>query len=130
MHNSFLYAHFYSRPSFGQPCAHHQENQLYQCDTWYMSLCVDDRLVCRSVIPTCKPHGHLQRVTYTRCCIHTIDSPDDGAHGCPKHVENRNDLIRRNCASSWFVCKEQHHIIINYISFVILYDGCKLTPWP
>ena len=20
---------------------------LYQCDTWYMSLCADDRLVCR-----------------------------------------------------------------------------------
>ena len=22
---------------------------LYQCDTWFMSLCVDDRLVCRSI---------------------------------------------------------------------------------
>jgi len=32
---------------FEHPCAHHQENQLYQCDIWYMSLCLDDRLVCR-----------------------------------------------------------------------------------
>jgi len=44
---------------------------LYQCDTWFMSLCVDDRLVCL-------PEGHLHRVTYTRCRIDTIDSPDDG----------------------------------------------------
>jgi len=29
---------------------------LYQCDTWFMSLCVDDRLVCI-------PDGHLHRVT-------------------------------------------------------------------
>ena len=33
---------------FEQPCAHHQENQLYQYNVWYMSLCVGDRLVCRS----------------------------------------------------------------------------------
>ena len=29
---------------------------LYQCDTWFMLLCVDDRLVCI-------PDGHLHRVT-------------------------------------------------------------------
>ena len=27
-------------PCFGQVCAHHQKNLLYQCDNWYMSLCV------------------------------------------------------------------------------------------
>jgi len=32
---------------FEHSCAHHQENQLYQYDTWYMSLCVGDRLVFR-----------------------------------------------------------------------------------
>jgi hypothetical protein len=26
---------------------------------------------------TCIPDGHLHRVTYTRRCIDTIDSPDD-----------------------------------------------------
>jgi len=39
------------------------------------------------------PNGHLYRVTYTRCRIDTINSPDDGAHGYPKHVENRNKHI-------------------------------------
>ena len=33
---------------------------LYQCDTWLMSLRVDDRLVCRL---TRIPKGHLHRVT-------------------------------------------------------------------
>jgi len=36
---------------FEQPRAHQQENQLYQHNLWYMSLCVG--------------------------CIDTIDSPDD-----------------------------------------------------
>jgi len=31
---------------FGRLCSHHQEKQLYLCDTWYLSLCVDDCLVC------------------------------------------------------------------------------------
>ena len=36
-------------------------------------------LVCRSgnSFPTCILDGHLHRVTYTRCCIDTTDSPDD-----------------------------------------------------
>jgi hypothetical protein len=32
---------------FWQQCAHHRENYLYQYDIWYMSLCIDDHLVCR-----------------------------------------------------------------------------------
>jgi len=65
---------------FEHPRAHHQENQLYQYDIWYMSLCVGDRPLCRfgwhcSSIQTCTLDGHLHRVTYTRC-IDTIDSPD------------------------------------------------------
>jgi len=31
---------------------------LYQCDTWFMSLCVDDCLVCRSTC-SCIPGSHL-----------------------------------------------------------------------
>jgi hypothetical protein len=38
----------------------------------------------RSLIQTCTPNGHLYRVTYTRCRIDTINSPDDG------HVAARN----------------------------------------
>jgi len=51
LHNFFLYVFFLFSTCFEQPCAHHQENELYQCDTWYMSLCVDDRLVSRSEWP-------------------------------------------------------------------------------
>jgi len=35
-------------------------------------------------VQTCTPNGHLYRVTYTRCRIYTINSPDDG------HVAARN----------------------------------------
>jgi len=64
---------------FEQPRAHHQENQLYQYNLWYMSLCVGDRFVCSSErnFPTYTPNGHRHRVTYTRGCIDTIDSPVD-----------------------------------------------------
>jgi hypothetical protein len=61
---------------FRAPRAHHQENQLYQYNIWYMSLCVGDCFVCRSV-PACTQNGHRHRVTHTRCCIDTIDSPDN-----------------------------------------------------
>jgi hypothetical protein len=54
----FLICLFQFSTCFEQPRAHHQENQL--CS-----------------FPTCIPHGHLHRVTYTRCCIDTTDSPDD-----------------------------------------------------
>jgi hypothetical protein len=42
-------------------------------------MCVGDRLVWRSGrnFPAWILDGHLQRVTHTRCCIDTIDSPDD-----------------------------------------------------
>ena len=50
---------------------------VYVTLCWYMSLCVDDLLLCM-------PDGHLHRVTYTRCRIDTINSPDDG------HMDVRN----------------------------------------
>jgi len=40
-----------------------------------MSLYVGDRQVCSS-IQTCTLDSHLHRVTYTRCIVNTIDSPD------------------------------------------------------
>jgi len=42
---------------------------MYQCDTWYMSLCVDDRLICRSIC-SCTPDRHLHS-DKTRCHIDT-----------------------------------------------------------
>jgi hypothetical protein len=48
----FLLRLFQSYAYFEQPRAHHQENQLYQYNVWYMSLCVGGRLVCRSLTYT------------------------------------------------------------------------------
>ena len=42
-----------------------------------MSFCVGDHPVCKVWMDTCIPEGHLHRVTYTRCRIDTINSPDD-----------------------------------------------------
>jgi len=44
-----------------------------------MSLCIDGRLVRR-----CTPNGHIYKVTYSKCRIDTINSPDDG------HMTARN----------------------------------------
>ena len=85
MVNYLIDAHFFSMyifqfsACFEQPRANHQENQLYQYNLWYMSICAGDRLVWRSErkFPTCTGNGHRHRVTYTRCCTDTIDSPDD-----------------------------------------------------
>jgi hypothetical protein len=84
----FLMHLFHFSTCFEQPHAHNQENPFYQYNIWYMSLCVGDRLVCRSErnFPTCTIDGHLRRVTYyTRCCIDTIDSPDD-EHGVARNM--------------------------------------------
>jgi hypothetical protein len=43
--------------------------------------------VCHSVyeLPDLQTEGHLHRVTYTRCCIHTINSPDN-EHGVARNM--------------------------------------------
>jgi hypothetical protein len=81
MHSSFSYiCLFQFSTCIEHSCVHHQENKLYQYDTWYMSLYVGDRLGGSS-IQTCIPDGHQNRVTYTMCHIDTINSPDDGHMG-------------------------------------------------
>jgi hypothetical protein len=72
----FLICLFKSFICFEQPRAHHQEKQLYHFNVWCMSLCLSGRPVFRSGT-NCIPDGHLHRVTYTRRCIDTLDSPDD-----------------------------------------------------
>ena len=52
---------------------------LYQCDTWFISLCVENRLACIS-------DGRPHRVTeeYTKYLTDTVNSSDDG------HIVARN----------------------------------------
>jgi len=45
VHNLFL-VYLSISTCFGRLCAHHQEKQLCLWDTWYLSFCVDDCLVC------------------------------------------------------------------------------------
>jgi len=62
---------------FEHPCAHHQENQLYQYDIWYMSLYVGDRLVRRfgCSIQTCTPDKyHAQCYFSTNYDIYQVDT--------------------------------------------------------
>ena len=75
---------------FEQPRAHHQENQLYQYNIWYMSLCVGDRFVCRlpTQSDTCQMLYWYNWFSWWR------------ARGCSKHVENINKHVGKNCASS------------------------------
>jgi hypothetical protein len=47
VHNFFLVHLFLFCTCFGQLCAHHQEIQLYLCDTWYLLFCMNDYLLCR-----------------------------------------------------------------------------------
>jgi len=54
---------FHISTCFEQPSAHHQENQLYQYITWYISLCVCGRLICRSE-RKCTPDGHTHTEWY------------------------------------------------------------------
>ena len=47
VHNLFLVCLFLFCTCFGRLCAHHQEKQLYLCDTWSLLFCMDNCLVCR-----------------------------------------------------------------------------------
>jgi hypothetical protein len=80
---------------FEQPHAHHQENQLYQYNIWYVSLVVGDRLICRSgrnSFPTCTLDG--QSDTYQMLYWYNWFSLW-WAWGCSKHVENWNKHIEK-----------------------------------
>jgi hypothetical protein len=58
--------------------------------------------------------GHLHRVTNNKCHINIIDSPDDTAQICSKHVENLNNYIRKkNCASTWLFTRNEQRCTIN-----------------
>jgi len=42
VHSFSWYVYFSLSTCFGQLCAHHQDKQLYLCDTWYTLFCMDD----------------------------------------------------------------------------------------
>ena len=50
---------------------------------------------------TCIPDSHLHRVTYTRCCSDTIDSPDDEHKVAQNMWRIKINIYKRNYVSSW-----------------------------
>ena len=50
---------------------HHQEEQLYLCDTWYLLFCIADHLLCI-------PDSQLYIITSTERRINTVIPTDDG----------------------------------------------------
>jgi len=75
-----------------------------------------------SLIQTCTPNGHLYRVTYTRCRIDTINSPDDG------HMAARNMYrIEINVDD-----KELCVMLVSYKDYTEMHDqrNIKLDPYP
>jgi hypothetical protein len=95
----FLVCLFIFSTCFGRLCAHHQEKQLYLCDIWWFSFCVEDCLVYRVAGPPCIPDSHPHRVTNTRCHIDSYFSWW-WAPSRSKHVEKRNKHTKKNCAPS------------------------------
>jgi hypothetical protein len=104
----FLISLFQSSTYSEQPRAHHQENQLYQYNFWYTSLCVGDRLVCRSG-RSCIPDVDVYQMLYWYNWFSWWS-----ARGCSKHVENCNKHIRKkNRASSWSFTRIKHLFLFN-----------------
>jgi hypothetical protein len=56
----------------------------------------------KSRIPPCVPDSHPYRVTNTRCRIGTVISPDDGHTVAQNMYRKAINILRRNCAPSWF----------------------------
>ena len=134
---NLFYNKFYFVPlHVSSTYAHHQEVKIALHSLWYHHtyrwpsrvLCVDDRLVCRSIC-SCIPDGHLHRVHETatyRCddnrgCVIQFWPPDD-KDMCSKHVEAWNKLIvKQFCASSWLITEikiQETYTYRNYGGFL------------
>ena len=89
---------------FEQPRAHHQENQFYQYNLWYMSLCVGEHFVWRSeknfFSDLNTKLSPKQSDIYQRLYRYNWFSWW-WARGCSKHEENWNKYTEKNCESRW-----------------------------
>ena len=79
-HFFFLLRLFQFSKLFEQHSVHHQENKIVSIQLLvYVTMCrrPSGIQVGKTYFSTCVLDGHLHIVTYTRCCIATVDSPDD-----------------------------------------------------
>jgi hypothetical protein len=113
---------FHFSTCFKQPRAHHQEHQLYQYNIWYVSHCVGDRLVCRSVtnFSTYILDSHLHRVTYQMLYWYNWYSWW-WARGCSKHVGKWNKcielyvkLVIYKCVKSQIISPDDYNVMMKH----------------
>jgi len=100
VYNFILVCLFLFSTCFGRLCAHHQQKQLCLCDTWYLSLCADDFLVCMLTRQSSAQSDRYQvshRYSYFSWWW---------AHSRPKHVEKRNKQTKKNCTPSWLYVQD------------------------
>jgi hypothetical protein len=72
-------------------------------------------------IQTCTPDGHLHRVTYARCHIYTINSPDD-EHMSARNIQrfginiNEKRIVRQvgHLQESNSICCLSDNFVIHY----------------
>ena len=111
---SFLYM-------FQATSPHHQEKQLYICDILYLSLCMDDCLVCRvhtrqsstqnNEYQACTPDSHPHRKTSTKRHTDTVISPGDGhivAHNMYRKEINTPRKVRTNLQDYIYCSKSRY----------------------
>ena len=56
------------------------------------------------MLTVCQQTVNITSMTNTYCCVHSVETPDDGQQICPKHVELHNTKIKlRNSASRWLL---------------------------
>jgi hypothetical protein len=113
-HNSFSMYLFQFSTCFEQSRAHHQENQLYQYNLWYISLCV--------AWPFRVQVGKFLSDLNTKQLYWYNWFSWWWARGCSKDAENWNKYIKKkNCASSWSFTK--NHKEMHGQQYIRLYCG-------
>ena len=100
-YKNFLVCLFLFSTCFGQLCAHHQEKQLYLCDT---------TLHTRQS----SMQNNKYQVSHKYSCFSWW-----WAHSRPKHVENRNKHTKKNCAPSWLYLQD-------FCKYLYLHNFIKL----
>ena len=130
VHNLFL-VYLSISTCFGLLCAHHQEKLLYQCDTWNLSLCVDDRLVCRMGLNKFHPILHTRQSSTQSDKYQVLHWYSYfswwWAHSCPKHVQNRNKHTRKIVHQVGFIYNIEQGCAVNKTKKIYCSSLCWST---
>jgi hypothetical protein len=125
MHNSLsMYVYFYSLHVSG---SHVPIIRRINLSIWHLVYVTLYRWmfvvqVWMRLIQTCTLNGHLYRVTYTRCCIDTINSPDDG-HMVAQNMWRIEIYLKHTWKGCQVVylqrlcCQWVGHLLISFIQY-------------